>query len=218
VAWADDFGGLPVTRDTRTALAGLVAALEQRGCTVAQRLPDSFEFPDLWETYGELRQCEVGGAMSPELEEECAAIFGVNAASDDPELRGMARRLNATLRQYTDTLTKRDAYIAAVERFFETWDALLCPVTVGPAFPHCTPGTLIDVDGQPVPYRMGGTGYTSPFNLTGHPVVVLPLARSAEGLPIGVQVVGQRWGEMKLLAIAEQLAEITGPFQRPPGY
>jgi amidase len=74
------------------------------------------------------------------------------------------------------------------------------------------------VDGQPVPYRLGGTGYTSPFNLTGHPVVVLPLARSAEGLPIGVQVVGQRWSEMKLLAIAEQLTELTGPFQRPPGY
>jgi amidase len=54
--------------------------------------------------------------------------------------------------------------------------------------------------------------------LTGHPVVVLPLARSAEGLPIGVQVVGQRWSEMKLLAIAEQLTELTGPFQRPPGY
>ena len=218
VAWADDFGRLPVTRDTRTALAGLVAALEERGCTVAQCLPDDFEFPDLWETYGELRQCEVGGAMSPELEEECAARFGVNAASDDPELRGMARRLNATLRQYTETLTKRDAHIAAVERFFETWDALLCPVTVGPAFPHCAPGTPIDVDGRPVPYRLGGTGYTSPFNLTGHPVVVLPLARSAEGLPIGVQVVGQRWGEMKLLAIAEQLVEQTGPFQRPPGY
>jgi amidase len=218
VAWADDFGGLPITGDTKTALTGLVAALEQRGCKVAQCLPDNFDFPDLWETYGELRQCEVGGAMSSELEEECAAFFGVDAASDDPEMRGMARRRNATLRQYTDTLTKRDAYITAVERFFETWDALLCPVTVGPAFPHCAPGTPIDVDGQPVPYRLGGTGYTSPFNLTGHPVVVLPLARSAEGLPIGVQVVGQRWSEMKLLAIAEQLTELTGPFQRPPGY
>jgi amidase len=218
VAWADDFGGLPVTRETRTALAGLVGALEQRGCRAAQCLPDNFEFPDVWETYGELRQCEVGGAMSPELEEECAVNFGVNADSDDPEMRGMARRLNATLRQYTDTLTKRDAHIAAMELFFESWDVLLCPVTVSPAFPHCVPGTPIDVDGRPVPYRLGGTGYTSPFNLTGHPVVVLPLAHSAEGLPIGVQVVGQRWSEMKLLAIAEQLVELTGPFQRPPGY
>ncbi len=218
VAWTDDFGGLPVTCDTRAALAQLVTALEQRGCTVARRMPNHFDFPAVWEIYGELRQCEVGGALSPELEEECAADFGVSATSEDPEMRGMARRLNATLRQYAATLMNRDAYLAAVEQFFETWDVLLCPVTVGPAFPHCPAGTPIAVDGRRVPYRLGGTGYTSPFNLTGHPVVVLPLARSTEGLPIGVQVVGRRWGEMKLLAIAEQLTELTGPFQRPPGY
>ena len=218
VAWTDEFGGLPVTSDTRAALAKLVAALEQCGCTVARRMPHPFDFPAVWETYGELRQCEVGGALSPELEEECAAGFGVSATSEDPEMRGMARRLNATLRQYVATLMKRDAYIAAVEQFFETWDVLLCPVTVGPAFPHCPTGTPILVDGREVPYRLGGTGYTSPFNLTGHPVVVLPLTRSTEGLPIGVQVVGRRWGEMKLLAIAERLTEVTAPFQRPPGY
>jgi len=122
------------------------------------------------------------------------------------------------LRQYAETLAKRDAYIAAVEQFFDTWDAFLCPVTVGPAFPHCPPGTPIQVDGRQVLYRLGGTGYTSPFNLTGHPVVVIRLARSIEGLPIGVQLVGPRWGDTKLLAIAEQFVEVTGPFQRPPGY
>ena len=218
VAWADEFGGIPITRDTRTALAKLVAALQEQGCTVTQCLPDNFDFPGIWETYGELRQCEVGGAMPPELEAECAANFGVNAQSDDPEMRGMARRLNATLRQYTATLAKRDTYIAGVEQFFESWDVLLCPVTVGPAFPHCPPGTPIPVDDGHVPYRLGGTGYTSPFSLTGNPAVVIPLTRSSEGLPIGVQVVARRWGEMKLLAAAERIASLTVPFNCPTGY
>lgn len=218
VAWSDDFGGLPVTRDTRAALQGLVDQLDERGCSVERRMPDGFDFPGIWETYGELRQCEIGSAMSSELEAECAANFGVSATSEDPEMRGMARRLNATLKQYTETLTKRDAYIATAEQFFESWDVLLCPVTVGPAFPHCPPGTPIAVDDRQVFYRLGGTGYTSPFNLTGNPVVVMPLTRSAEGLPIGVQLVGPRWSEMKLLAIAELFVNLTGPFQRPPGY
>jgi amidase len=218
VAWTDNFGGAPVSGDTRAALARLADALQQYGGTVARCLPEGFDFPAVWETYGELRQCEVGSTMSPEVEEERAASFGVSATSEDPEMRGRARRLHATMRQYTATLTKRDGYIAAVEWFFETWDVLLCPVSVGPAFPHCTPGTPIAVDGRPVPYRLNGTAYTSPFNLTGHPVVVLPLARSTEGLPIGVQVVGPRWGEMAVLAIAERLALVIGPFQRPSGY
>ena len=218
VAWTDDFGGTPVTSDTRTALAGLAAALQQRGCTVARHTPEGLDFLAVWETYGELRQCEVGAALPPELERECAVNFGVENGSEDPEMRGMANRLNATLRQYIATLAKRGADIVAVEEFFKTWDAWLCPVSVGPAFPHCPTGTPIEVDGHPVPYRLGGTGYTSPFSLTGHPVVVLPLAISSDGLPIGVQVVGRRWSEMELLAMAEQLVEITGPFRRPPGY
>ena len=55
-------------------------------------------------------------------------------------------------------------------------------------------------------------------SLTGHPAVVLPLALSGEGLPIGVQVTGRRWEDMALLNVAEALTEITGPFRRPPGY
>jgi amidase len=218
VAWSDSFDGLPVTRDTKAALAKLADDLAQRGCIVERRMPSNFEFPGIWETYGELRQCEIGSAMSAELEAECAANFGVSATSEDPEMRGMGRRLNATLKQYTETLTRRDAAIAALERFFETCDVFLCPVTVGPAFPHCKPGTPIAVDEHRVSYRIGGTGYTSPFNLTGNPSVVIPLAHSKEGLPIGVQLVGPRWSEMKLLAIAELFVELTRPFQRPPGY
>jgi amidase len=218
VAWSDDFGGLPVTRDTRAALVNLIEEVSKRGCTVSRRMPEGFDFPAVWETYGQLRQCEIGSALSVELEMERAADFGVSPTASDPEMRGMGMRLNATLKQYTETLTKRDVYIARVEQLFESWDVFVCPVTVGPAFPHCKPGTPIAVDEQHVSYRIGGTGYTSPFNLTGNPSVVIPLTRSKEGLPIGVQLVGPRWGEMKLLAIAERFVEVTGPFQRPPGF
>jgi amidase len=218
VAWSDDFGGLPVTRDTRAALMSLMEALSKRGCIVSRRMPEGFDFPAVWETYGELRQCEIGSALSVELEMERAADFGVSPTASDPEMRGMGTRLNATLKQYTETLTKRDVYIARVEQMFELWDVFVCPVTVGPAFPHCKPGTPIAVDEHRVSYRIGGTGYTSPFNLTGNPAVVIPMTHSKEGLPIGVQLVGPRWGEMKLLAIAERFVEVTGPFQRPPGY
>lgn len=91
----------------------------------------------------------------------------------------------------------------------------MLPVTAGPAIPHCPPRTPVHIDGREVDYWEATAGYTFPFNLTGHPVVVLPLARSGEGLPIGVQVVGRRWGEMDLLALASALVGVTGPFQPP---
>ena len=56
------------------------------------------------------------------------------------------------------------------------------------------------------------------FNMTGHPVVTMPIGLSPEGLPIGVQVVGSRWQEMALLNTVRQIASVTRGFQRPPGY
>ena len=121
------------------------------------------------------------------------------------------------MRDYVAALGRRDALIGLWERFFDDWDALLCPVSVGPAIPHGPSAGLIEVDGQPLPYQVAGTAYCSPFNLTGHPSVVLPLARSSEGLPIGVQLVGRRWDEPRLLAIASRLADVIGPCQPPAG-
>jgi amidase len=41
-----------------------------------------------------------------------------------------------------------------------------------------------------------------PFNLSGHPAVVIPIGQTQNGLPIGMQVVGKRWKEIEMLAIA----------------
>ena len=165
---------------------------------------------------GEILMAELA-ATDPEGAAKRVATFDARLHLE-ASFRGMARGAKATMQQYAESLTKRDALIAALEHFFTRWDALLCPVTVGPAIPHCPYGTPVSVDGQQVPYMPAGTAYTQLFNLTGHPAVVLPLTRSSEGLPIGLQVVGRRWGEMPLLAIAARLAQVIGPFQRPPGY
>jgi len=218
IAWTDNFGGVSVSGDTKAALAKFAGELQKLGSTVEFCPLAEFDFTKAWETWGEVFQAEVGSTMPPAAEAQFVAQFGAALDSDAPLLRGMAHAVNATMRQYTATLMKRDALIAVLEQFLATRDVLLCPVTVGPAFPHCPPGTPIAVDGGTVPYWTAAAAYTTPFNLTGHPAVVLPMARSAEGLPIGLQVVGRRWGDMQLLAIAKQLAEVIGPFQHPSGY
>jgi len=48
--------------------------------------------------------------------------------------------------------------------------------------------------------------------------VVILIGQTQTGLPIGMQIVGKRWKEMELLAIAQQLTQITRDFQHPPGY
>ncbi|MEJ2291250.1 MAG: amidase family protein [Deinococcales bacterium] len=119
------------------------------------------------------------------------------------------------MRSYLGPLDRRDRFIAAFERFFERWDALISPISMGTAFPHCQPGTPHRVDGEPVEY-WATTAHGSLFTYTDHPAIAMPHRLDSEGLPMGFQLVGRRWGEAKLLALAQALAPPTSAFVRPP--
>jgi amidase len=217
LAWTSDFNGLTVSRDTSTAIAALAKELAGLGCTVEQRMPADFDLDLAWESWGTVSIAE-RAATAPERVPERVAALNETLGGNAPLGRGSAKGARATIADYMVALTQRDRLIGALERFFDDWDALICPVSFGPALGHVPFGAPIDVDGRKVPYFLTTVAYTCVFNLTGHPVVVLPLARSKDGMPIGVQVVGRRWSEPALLALAQQLALVTGPFRAPAGY
>jgi amidase len=117
--------------------------------------------------------------------------------------------LNPSLGKYFEALTERDRLTAQLEQAMEPWDVWLCPVAATTAFTHRLPGMAIEVDEAKLPYLMANGAYTTLFNLTGNPVVVIPIARSQDNLPIGIQLVGKRWQDMALLAIAQKIAEVV---------
>jgi amidase len=118
---------------------------------------------------------------------------------------------------YLEALHRRDRFIIAWEQFFAQWDVLLCPPSMVTAFPHCESGAPLNVDGHEESYWTAHAHATW-FNYTGHPAIVMPVTLDGDGLPIGVQLVGKRWDESRLLGIAQALSGVTGGFQRPPGY
>ena len=73
-------------------------------------------------------------------------------------------------------------------------------------------------DNKPFKYWVANGAYTTIFNLTGNPVVVMPVGYTKEGLPIGVQVVGQRWHDMELLNVSGQLDKIANAYKHPPRF
>ncbi len=141
------------------------------------------------------------------------ALIGMMTGAFQPE----ENQSPTTLAQYLEALHRRDQSMIAWEQFFQEWDVLLCPPSMTTAFPHCDGWPPLPVDGQAVEYMMAAA-HCVMFNYTGHPAVVLPYMQDRDGLPIGVQMVGKRWDESRLLAIAKALAGVTVEFQRPPGY
>ena len=78
--------------------------------------------------------------------------------------------------------------------------------------------TNIKIDGKDYFNIVVDVAYVKLFNLTGHPVVVIPIGFTDEGMPVGIQVVGKRWRDAELLVVAQQLFETAGEFKHPPGY
>ncbi|HEY3991385.1 MAG TPA: amidase [Ktedonobacteraceae bacterium] len=193
IAFAPTFPGFPVAAEMRTALEELARQLSPLCEVVEEATLPPLDFNQEGANAG--------------------ALIGMMTGAFQPE----AQERPTTLAGYLEALHRRDQSILAWEQFFDKWDALLCPPSMTTAFPHCEPGSPLSVDGQDVGYWMV-SAHSAVFNYSGHPAVVLPYTLDRVGLPLGIQLVGKRWGEARLLAIAQAFAEVTGPFRRPPGY
>ena len=123
--------------------------------------------------------------------------------------------LPPTVAKYKAILASRDRTMMKMDSFMEEWDAWICPVSLSSAFPHCNFAEPIEVDGVKIPYLLACGGYTMPLNFTGNPVVVIPIGQNSLGLPIGVQIVGKRWQDLNLIAIANQIDKTINKFQQP---
>jgi Asp-tRNA(Asn)/Glu-tRNA(Gln) amidotransferase A subunit family amidase len=53
--------------------------------------------------------------------------------------------------------------------------------------------------------------------VSGCPMVVIPAGTDSNGVPFAVQLIGPRWQDERLLAIAEAITTATGGFRIPPG-
>ena len=71
------------------------------------------------------------------------------------------------------------------------------------------------VNNQAIHYYMATQAYTTPFTLTENPVLSIPIALSKDSLPIGIQVVGKRYDDFKLLMIGKIIYEYTDKFSFP---
>jgi amidase len=89
-------------------------------------------------------------------------------------------------------------------RFFADYDLLVTPTLARLPAPH---GTMrFDGSARGWLHTLFDYGpFTALFNVTGQPAISLPLARSDDGLPIGVQLAGRHGADQTLLALAAEL-------------
>jgi amidase len=129
----------------------------------------------------------------------------------EPWTHGLAAHFRAHLGEVLSAVRRLRGAKRTSQQLFERYDLLLCPTTATPAPPLGYLGP--DVPFETAFERVKHTFCFTPVqNATGDPAISLPLARSATGLPIGVQLSAPHGGETSLLALAYEL-EAAGAFR-----
>ncbi len=106
--------------------------------------------------------------------------------------------LEATVTDYYEKVFARYGLREQIRRFFEQYDLLVTPTLPVPAF----------AAGVNVPPELPGRNvvswvyYTYPFNLTGNPAASLPCGFTADGLPVGLQVIARTNHEADVLRLS----------------
>jgi Asp-tRNA(Asn)/Glu-tRNA(Gln) amidotransferase A subunit family amidase len=198
VAVSDDLGWAPVAPEVRTAFRAAVERLADDGAQVVEAHPDAGYPTDLWNDIALPEGFASEGPLldHPDLDEATREIVEGGRA--------------ATAADYLDAQQRRVAFTDTWERFFADHDVLLAPSMPVPAFGTDVTGPT-EIDGRPVdPFFDDWCVLALPANLTGQPATAVPTGLSGDGLPVGLQVMGPRWADLRTLAVAARVEALTG--------
>jgi Asp-tRNA(Asn)/Glu-tRNA(Gln) amidotransferase A subunit family amidase len=205
IAVFSEDGLCPVDPALRDAVARAGHALADRGHEVVDERPPHQS--DVREVFEQL-------ALS-----ETAALLGPIVQPREHELSPQIRRLfsrateaDTDLASYAGRLAWRVDLERAVCAWLERCPIAISPVSATAAFPVGT--ETLECEGTD--YEEVDLFSLSTFvNAIGLPAAAVPVGRTEDGLPIGVQVIGRRYREMEVLAVAKELEEAFGGWIEP---
>ena len=205
VAWTPDLGGLlKVDPSVRQLIANAARQFEALGCIVEEASPD---LHDALEIIGPLRAMRTGAVHQREL----AHLDQI----ENPFMKQFAGRaaglgaLDVALAE-----ARRSALWERVRGFFQTYQLLLLPATQTAAFPKEI-DRLSVIDGHQLTDPLESSLTTYAISMTGLPALVLPCGFTwADGLPVGVQMVG-RWRREADVLRAAAAYEDAHPYHLP---
>ena len=203
VAFSRDLGLTPVAREVADLCESAARLLEGAGVVVAEAHPDLREAHEVFQV---LRALDFATGLGPLLAEHRALM--------KPEvIWNIERGLALTAEEIVEAERKRGALYHRAAAFFETYDLLLTPATIVPAFP-LELRYLADCEGQAFETYIDWLAIAYAITLTGCPAISIPCGFTENGhLPVGLQIVGPPRGEASLLGgalLMERLLDL-GP-------
>jgi amidase len=211
IGWLGDWGGAyPMQDGILETCEAACRTLAETGCQV-DAVPAPFSCDALWDSWTTLRSWRMASNLSPLLE--------------DPETRDqlkpeavweIERGLELQASDVHKASVIRSDWFRSAAELFDHYDALVLPTAQVWPFPMdwSWPRSVAGVEMDTYHRWMEAT---IPASLAGLPAVAMPAGFGANGLPMGIQLIGRKGSDARLLEIAELYHRHTEwPQKRPP--
>ena len=197
IAWAPQFGQAEADPEVLGPCRAAVAALADDGFEVTEVDP----FLDDWiESWATLFDVSLALNVGDRLDE-------MRRVSDATLVARVEHGHGVSATEYLAAEADRRDVWAAFERLYQDFDVVMTPALLQPPLPV---DPVTGVTDAPDSWVERWFQHMYPFNMTGQPAVSIPAGVTADGLPIGLQVVGPRLADGVTLGFAAAAEQRTG--------
>jgi aspartyl-tRNA(Asn)/glutamyl-tRNA(Gln) amidotransferase subunit A len=201
LAYSPQLGcALAIDDDVRAAVDAAVARLGAAGWSIELADP-------VWPQQD--REYPLVGLQQASLAQLFGAAWRSTPELFDPDIGAQIEAGTAISGPHITALLRlRERQHASMSALFERYDALLCPVAPVEAWPLGLAGPP-QIGGQSAGPR-GHAAFTPLFNYTSVPAISLPCGTGRLGLPVGLQIIGPRFADARVLQLAWHAEQVLG--------
>lgn len=206
VAFSRDLGGIiPIAREVAGVLEQAVRRLEAAGVTVVE---DGIDFRDARDAFQTLRAAGFAASHGHLLRTKRDRL--------KPEIVwNIEKGLALTAEDIARADAARVRLFARTLAFFDRCDLLLCPAAAVAPF-DIDIRSVAEIEGRTLETYIDWLAVTFAITLTTCPALSLPCGFTADGLPVGLQIVARPRAEADLLSAAAAFEEVLGVANRVP--